>query len=209
MTVSSLVSTLAVLACCAWAHPPQLVSPRVADAGVGPGQGATRDATGADGHLITASAMGQVRLRMTLNEARRALPDASFSRTSDGDGAALVEIAFGQGTSLSVWAEEDDPATPIDWSKRIVTIETFSAAFHTSEGIHPGSLVTDAARFFGPVRQIVKSEIEGREYITFARQPRALTFRLDYTGIFSPGLRHTTAFAPGAKIWSIALSSLR
>jgi hypothetical protein len=108
-----------------------------------------------------------------------------------------------------VWAEEDDPATPIDWSKRIVTIETFSAAFHTSEGIHPGSLVTDAARFFGPVRQIVKSEIEGREYITFARQPRALTFRLDYTGIFSPGLRHTTAFAPGAKIWSIALSSLR
>jgi hypothetical protein len=209
MTVSPLGSTLAVIALCAYAHPPQLASVRVADARIGAGQGTSRDATRADTHLITASAMGQVRLRMTLDEARRALPHASFSRTSDGDGAALVEIAIGQDDSLSVWADEDDPATPIDWSKRIVTIETFSAAFHTREGIHPGSLVTELTRFFGPVREIVKSEIESREYVTFARQPRGLTFRLDYTGVFSPGLRHTTSFAPGAKIWSIAISSLR
>jgi len=209
MTVSSLGSALAVIAFCSYAHPAQLAPVRGADALIGARQGVNRDATGADTHLITASAMGQVRLTMTLNEVRRALPDASFRRTSDGDGAALVEIAFGQGTSLSVWADEDDPATPIDWSKRIVTIETFSAAFHTREGIHPGSLVTEVASLLGPVREIVKSEIESREYITFARQPRALTFRLDYTGIFSPGLRHTTAFAPGAKIWSIAISSLR
>jgi hypothetical protein len=157
--------------------------------------------------LITASAMGPVRLGVTLDEARRALPGASFRRRSDGDGAALVEIAFGQEDKLSVWADEDDPASPIDWSKRIVTIETFSAAFHTRDGIHPGSLVTEAARLFGPVREIVKSEIESREYVTFARQPRTLTFRLDYTGIFSPGRRQTTSFAPGAKISSIAISS--
>jgi hypothetical protein len=209
MTVSLLASTLAVIAFCAYAHPPQRASVRVANAHVGAGQGAGRHATGADTHLITASTMGHVRLRMTLDEARRAVPGASFRRTSDGDGAALVEIAFGQEDSLSVWADEDDPATPIDWSKRIVTIETFSAAFHTREGIHPGSLVTEAARFFGPVREIVKGEIESREYVTFARQPRALTFRLDYTGMFSPGFRHTTSFAPGAKIWSIAISSRR
>jgi hypothetical protein len=207
MPVSPLGSALAVIAFCTYTHPPQLASVRVADARIAAGQGARRNADDADAHLITASAMGHVRLRMTLGEARRALPGASFSRTTDGDGAALVEIAFGQGNSLSVWADEDDPATPIDWSKRIVTIETFSAAFHTREGIHPGSLVTEAAAFFGPVREIVKSEIENREYVTFARQPQALTFRLDYTGIFSPGLRQTTSFAPGAKIWSIAISS--
>lgn len=209
MTVSPLGGALAVIAVCAYAHPPQLASVRVADARVGEGQGARRSVTDADTHLITASAMGHVRLRMTLDEARRALPGASFRRTSDGDGVALVEIAFGQETSLSVWANEDDRATPIDWSKRIVTIETFSTAFHTRDGIHPGSLVTEAARFFGPVREIVKGEIESREYVTFARQPRALTFRLDYTGTFSAGRRHTTSFAPGAKIWSIAISSLR
>ena len=209
MTASPLVSSLAVIAFCAYAHLPQLAPARVAHARAAARQGDGRDAGNAGPHLITASAMGQVRLRMTLDQARRALPDASFSRTSDGDGAALVEITVGQDTSLSVWAHEDDPASPIDWSKRIVTIETFSAAFHTREGIHPGSLVVEAARFFGPVREIVKSEIESREYVTFSRQPPALTFRLDYTGIFSPGLRRTTSFAPGAKIWSIAISSLR
>lgn len=208
MTMSPLASTLAVIAFCAYAHPPQVASLRVTDARISPVQGASH-ATRADTHLITASAMGQVRLRMTLEEARRALPVASFSRTSDGDGAALVEIAFGEHHSLSVWADEDDPAKPIDWSKRIVTIETFSAAFHTREGIHPGSLVAEVARLFGPVREIVKSEIESREYVTFARQPRALTFRLDYTGVFSPGRRQTTSFSPGAKIWSIAISSRR
>lgn len=209
MTVSRLGRALAAIVFCTYAHPPQATLVSAADARTIAAQGASRDETNAAGHLITTSAMGPVRLRMTLDEARRALPNASFRRTSDGDGAALVEIALGHATSLSVWAGEDDAATPIDWSRRIVTIETFSASFHTRGGIHPGSLVTDAARVFGPVREIVKSEIESREYITFARQPRALTFRLDYTGIFGPGLRYTTAFAPGAKIWSIAISSLR
>jgi hypothetical protein len=208
MTVSLLRSTLAVISLCVYAHPPQLAAVRGADARRGDGQGARRDAPGADTHLITASAMGHVRLGMTLDAARRALPDASFTRTSDGDGAALVGIVLGRKDSLSVWADEDDPATPIDWSKPIVTIETFSAAFHTREGIHPGSLVTEVARFFGPVSEIVKSEIESREYVTFSRQPKALIFRLDYTGIFSPGRRRTASFAPGAKIHSIAISSL-
>jgi hypothetical protein len=209
MTVLPFARSLAVVALCASAQLPRLGAVPVADAGIGEGQGARRDALDADSRLITASAMGHVRLGMTLEDARRALPGASFRRTSDGDGAALVEIAFGQEVSLSVWADEDDPATPIDWSKRIVTIETFSAAFHTREGIHPGSLVTEVATLFGPVQAIVKSEIESREYVTFARQPRTLTFRLNRTGMFEPGLRRTTAFASGATIWSIAISSHR
>jgi hypothetical protein len=208
MTVSLLGSTLAVIALCVYAHPPQLAAVRGADARSGEGQGARRDAPDADTHVITASAMGHVRLGMTIDDARRTLPGASFRRTSDGDGAALVEIALGREAALSVWADEDDPATPIDWSRPIVTIETFSAAFHTREGIHPGSLVTEAARFFGPVSEIVKSEIESREYVTFSRQPKTLIFRLDYAGIFNPGRRQTTSFAPGARIHSIAISSL-
>jgi len=160
-------------------------------------------------HLITTSAMGRVRLKMTLDEARLALPAASFARTSDGDGAALVEIRFGKDDSLTVWAEEDNPATPIDWSRTIVTIETFSARFHTREGVRPGSLVTDVITLFGPVREIVKSELESREYIAFARQPEALTFRLDYTGVFDSGTRRTTRFASNARIHSISISSLR
>ena len=105
--------------------------------------------------------MGHVRLRMTLDEARRALPTASFRRTSDGDGAALVEISFGEDDSLTVRADEDDAAAPIDWSKRIVNIEAFSTTFHTTEGIHPGSLATEAGDF--------QSRIRHTSHSTFAR----------------------------------------
>jgi hypothetical protein len=205
MTVSTLGRTVAILALCARGQSTQLASIGVAS-GSGRAQSAARNAT--DPHLITAFAMGHVRLGASLEEARRALPTASFRRTSDGDGTALVEISLGKDDSLTVWADEHDEAAPIEWSRTIVSIEVFSAAFHTGEGVHPGSLVTEAVEFFGPVREIVQSEIEAREYITFERQPRELTFRLDYTGIFRPGSRRTTHFAPTAKIWSIAISSL-
>jgi hypothetical protein len=161
-----------------------------------------------DGHLIVASGMGGIQLGMSLEQAQGAFPAAKFERTSDGDGAALVEITIAPDESMVVWTGEDDPAAPIDWSKRIKTIETFSPNFHTAEGVHPGALVTDVEIAFGKAKEIQKSEIESREYIEFERQPAGLTFRLDYTGIFSPGSpRRTTKFDPAGKIFSIAVSS--
>jgi hypothetical protein len=158
--------------------------------------------------LITASSMGRIRLGMTLDQARQALgPTAVLSRTSDGDGAALVAVTEGPEDMLTLWANEDDPATPIDWARPIEYIQTFNAAFQTAEGVQPGALVTDVVRIFGPVTEIVASEIESRQFITFARQPSALTFRLDYTGIFAAGTRRTTQFSAEAKILSIAISS--
>jgi hypothetical protein len=166
------------------------------------GQEPTRDR-----HVITASGMGPVALGMTLDDVRRAVPVARLSRTSDGDGAALVEVILGEHDRLVLWADEDDPAQPIDWSKKVSMIETFSDAYHTREGVHPGSLVRDVEKLFGSVREIVESEIEQRQFISFTRQPRALEFRLDYTGLFTDGGRRTTRFEPGARILSIAVSS--
>ena len=152
--------------------------------------------------------MGGVRLGMTLDDARRALPGVVFERRSDGDGAALVGVALGKDDELVLWADEDDPGRPIDWSRPIVTIMTFSAAFHTREGVHAGSLVTDVIPIFGPVLEISVSDIESRQFVTFERQPAWLTFRLDYSGLFPPGARSTTRFRPGAKVLGIVISSL-
>lgn len=162
---------------------------------------------GADDHLITSSSMGRVRLGMTLESARLALPHAPFERGGDGDGAALVHVAFGNDDSLVLSADEDDPNAPIDWSRHIVTIYTFSRTFHTAEGIRAGSLVTDVIEVLGPVEDIVVSEIESREFITFVRQPEWVTFQLDYAGRFPDRSRHTTQFAPGARILSVIISS--
>jgi hypothetical protein len=137
---------------------------------------------------------------------REALSTATFARTSDGDGLALVEVTFGVDTALTLYADEDDPEAPVDTSKRISRIETFSSAFHTVEGVHPGALVRDVEGVFGKTREIVKSDIESREFIDFERQPAFLTLRLDYTGVFAAGANRTTAYRPEAKILSIAVS---
>src|SRR5258705_6119002 len=123
--------------------------------------------TDPDMHVVSKSGMGSIRLQMTLEEARRALPVAKFERTSDGDGASLVEVTVAPDESMILWADEDDPGDPIDWSKKINTIETFSPVFHTVEGVHPGSLVTGVEMAFGKIKEIEKSGIESREYITF------------------------------------------
>jgi hypothetical protein len=157
--------------------------------------------------LISTDGIGPIRLGRTMTEARRAMPGAKFERTSDGDGAALVEVSFGTDTSVTISADEDDPEAPINWSKPVIAIETFSPTCHTVGGVRPSSLVVDVEKVFGPVKQIVKSEIESREYITFERQPAALTLRLDYTGEFPEGSRQTQRFSAGAKIYSIVVSS--
>ena len=143
---------------------------------------------------------------MTLAETRRALPSATFARATDGEGAALVEVTLEPGQSLMLWADEDDADGAIDWAKSVRLIETFSRAFRTYEGVHPGIAVRDVEAIYGTIRQIELSEVESRQYIVFARQPDYLTLRLDYTGIFRDGARTTTEFEPAAKIMSIAVS---
>jgi hypothetical protein len=157
----------------------------------------------ADDYTISSSGIGPIRLGMTLAQARDALPAATFHRTSDGDGAALVEVILAPDTTMALWADEADADAPVDWTKRITSIETFSTAFHTPAGMHAGSLVTDVERLYGKTKAITLSEIESREYIEFEKQ----TIRLDYSGIFHGDSRTTKEFQPQAKIWSIAVSS--
>lgn len=68
-----------------------------------------------------------------------------------------------------------------------------------------GSLIADVEKILGPVSEIILSEIESREYVRFRNQPPHMLFRLDYTGQFAEGSRRTTRYAPGAKIFSIAV----
>jgi hypothetical protein len=158
--------------------------------------------------LVTDSAIGPIRLGMTLAQARDALPSATFERSEDGDGAAWISVLVG-GESLITLASEDDGAGEIDWAQSIALMETFSPSCRTANGVHPGSLVLDVEKTMGKTTKIMKSEIESREYIEFERQPAGMTFRLDYTGIFQPGSRETQRFDPAGKIFSIAISSFR
>lgn len=155
---------------------------------------------------VTAHAIGPLRLGMTLAAAQQAMPQARFNRTSDGEGVALVDVAMG-GESLAVaYAGEEDAEKPLDTTRVLEHLETFSATCATPEGIRPGSTVEEAEAAYGPLLAIRRSEIESREYVEFTRQPPGLQFRLDYSGEFAEGRSESTRHAPGAKILSIAVS---
>jgi hypothetical protein len=157
--------------------------------------------------LISDSAVGPLRLGMTVGLAEAVWPAAKFSRTSDGEGVALIEVKAAGETLMTIYAGEDDPEPAHDRRRRIEHIEVFSPSCSTAQGIKPGMLINDAERILGKVSAISKSEIESREFVEFANQPERLTIRLDYTGIFGADSAETTRFAPEAKILSIAIAS--
>jgi hypothetical protein len=154
------------------------------------------------GLVIDSGGIGPLRIGQTLDEARRALSGVEFSRTSDGDGVALVGVPLGGDTAV-VYADESDASAALDWTKRIESIEVFGPVYRTAEGVRVGMPVADVEKIFGKVREILLSEIESRQYVTFEKQPRWLIFRLDYTGVFEGDSRKTTKYEPSAKIFSI------
>jgi hypothetical protein len=144
---------------------------------------------------------------MTLSAAKDSLPAAVFSRTSDGEGVALVEVKLGSEQLMVLYAGEEDPASPVDMKKRVEHIETFNSGCNTLNEVHPGMLVADAEKILGKTTGITKSENEKREFLHLENQPAWLTMRIDNTGIFDGSSSETTRFAPTAKILSISISS--
>lgn len=156
--------------------------------------------------LITGNAIGPLQLGVSLEDAKRLMPQATFTRTSDGEGVALVDVAV-DGASLAVlYAGEEDPQKHVDVTRPIEFLETFNPACATAEGIHPGSTIEAAEAAYGAAGSISRSEIESREYIQFEHPPAGLQFRLDYSGEFEQGESQTRRHAAGAKIFSVSVS---
>jgi len=156
---------------------------------------------------ITENGIGPITLGMTLLEARRAFPGATFSRGEDGDGVALIDVSVKKSAVLTLFAGEQDKNSPINWSKKIAFIRTSSPSCSTRLGVRPGSLVAEAEKRYGRVFKIVKSEIESREFARFKNQPKGLIFQLDYSGVFKDGQYETVSYRPEAKILSIAIEA--
>jgi hypothetical protein len=163
-------------------------------------------ASAADSLLLTAEGVGHVRIGMTLDEVRAALPGVTFERISDGEGIALVRIARGVGPSITVYANEPDATKPIDGRSRIEFIQVSDPAFYTADGTRPGTLVADVVRRFGPVRRIFISEIEQREFLECEGQPDWLSLRIGPGAIYPGNENVTTQFAPDTKILSMAIA---
>ncbi|HEX6280154.1 MAG TPA: hypothetical protein VFZ49_09105 [Pyrinomonadaceae bacterium] len=158
----------------------------------------------AQANLITPNSAGKVKLGMTIAEVRKAVAPMKLSRTSDGEGVALIAVKQGKNEVMTIYANEEDRDAPIDNKAKVDQIWVWSKAYKTANGVHPGMLVSKAENILGPVKEIMRSEIESREFADFTNQPDGLSLRLDIgSGDFPAGSSTTTKYTPSAKIFSI------
>jgi len=154
--------------------------------------------------VITGNSAGRIRLGMTVGEARKAVAPMKLERTSDGEGVALIALKRGNETVMTIYAGEEDRDAAIAENARIEQIWVWDKNYRTAGGISPGMRVAAAEKIRGPVKEIVRSEIESREYAEFTRQPAGITFRLNSgDGVFAAGSSTTAKYRPAARILSI------
>lgn len=169
-----------------------------------------------NGKLITENVAGKVQLGWTVKEVRTAVNPMLLSRTRDGEGVALIAVILNdqqaQGLSedekmvMTLYADEEDAQAPINENARISNIEVWDKTYKTEKGIHVGMLLKDVESIYGKVKEILRSEIESREYATFSNQPEGISFRVNYdAGKYSNGQNTSTVYNEGATIYSISI----
>ncbi len=172
------------------------------------------NAAPAPNRLITTQSAGAARIGMTVAAARKALKGYALKRASDGDGVALIAVMQGKKVMMTLYAGEEDPQAPIRERAVIELIEVTDTGFATSAGVRPGMLVSKVERRYGKLKEIVRSEIESREYAEFSTAPAGMSFRLLATsgseaGRYKPGTSRTSTFAPTAYLYSVIISKRR
>lgn len=154
---------------------------------------------------ITNNSAGGVRLGMTVFQASRVLKGCRFARTSDGEGVALIGVHCKGRNVMSLYAGEENRDTKINWKRRIEFIEVWDRRFKTVDGVHPEMYLRDAEKILGKIRQIMITQIESREFVTFRKLRKGIEYRT-YGGIYTRPNVTTTKYEPGSRIFSIQVS---
>lgn len=133
------------------------------------------DAPAAPKWLITEEGVGPIRLGMTLDELMAAAPGLVLEHEPYFSGEiAEAERVLIDGEAVAyvtLYGTVDCGETP-----KVDYVFTANAEARTTDGVGPGSLVSDAAVAWGaPTLEI--SLIESREYADFPDAPRSLSIR--------------------------------
>lgn len=159
--------------------------------------------------LVTPDSVGNLKIGMTVAEARKVFPRHTFSRASDGEGIALIEVKRRNRTDFFLYADEFDPAQPINDKAQISFIEIVNSLYRTEKGVYPNMPLSEVEKRYGKLRSIVTSEIEAREFARFTDQPFGIdlkvTRRNGQAGIYANGERRTNSYANGAYVASLIL----
>ena len=164
-------------------------------------------AAAAQSAVITGESAGAVKIGMTVAEVRKAVAPLKLERTSDGEGIALIAEKSGEEIVMTIFAGEEDRDARIDEKAKVEYIMVWDKSYRTAAGVHPGMTVAEAEKIYGKVKQIIRSEIESREYVTFTNHPAGIEMRIlgkdDMAGVYAQGTSRTNKYSADAYIFTI------
>ena len=100
--------------------------------------------------LITPDSAGDIRLGMTIAEARRVLTEAAFEQYDYSEEGVVVEVKRGETMIMSLMTDQKDTSAdengmvPIEESARIESISFTDPRYKTADGVHIGMTIADA-----------------------------------------------------------------
>ena len=177
-------------------------------------------------NLITATSVGDVKLGMTIGEARKALP-LGFTLGPGGgsEGITFVGVFDGKKHLLDIGEYEDSQAAeklpPINNTQKIRGITIIDSRFKTAEGVHVGMLIAEAEKKYGKLKEMFNFPHSG-ETGEFIKQPKNLGFsfrekgKYQTAGIYEeipdcknqypPACSKATKYNPGSHISAMSIS---
>ena len=146
--------------------------------------------TGDMNTLITPTSAGDIKLGMTVAEARKAAKNLEFVRGFGDENSLAIDVKQ-NGTEMLLlsadegleWDGQSDPP-PLNEQAKIVYIEILSPVYRTAEGIHVGATLADAEIAYGPLKNMHNIPHLG-ETGEFANQPKDVRFTFRAKGDFA------------------------
>lgn len=152
-------------------------------------------------YAITAGSAGPVQLGMPSSEILAAMPGVTAGIELDGEGIEWMTLSMNGETLMNVMLDKNTHAANL--------IRVLSPRFNTEQGIKVGENLQSAGEKLGGLTEIQWTEIESREFATFANAPASMVFQVignDGTaGVYSNGETTTTIASASATIHSIWL----
>ncbi len=175
--------------------------------------------------LITPNSVGDIRLGMTIAEARKVLKGVKFDQRDYSEEGVWVELSK-NGTELDMrfMTDQKDYATgntdkvPIKESAKIESIQFSDKRYKTADGVHVGMTIKDAEQKFGKIKKITFLEYDASEDVEFSNAPSSYSFdvspkegspREARAAIYTNNLNITTKYNIGAYISSFEISDFR
>ena len=163
--------------------------------------------------IITNNSIAGVRLGMTYNEIKKAIPDAEIEFSVGAHWPSAMSVKLGEEVLMMAWSKSlasiytRNNQTSLNLDEQITHIRTFSDKCKMTNNIGPGTLVSNAATVFNGIDYIeVQNEVSYKG-IYFNNYPKNMKFEISGNKIRKKKSHYlTNEFSAETKIYSITLN---